>query len=67
LAHLIERLFGHAATAAGMIMGASTDFKSPLREQPEPLAIRMHERMEQALKDRQARVVKNSRKGALAW
>jgi hypothetical protein len=67
LAHLIERLFGHAATAAGTIMGASTDIKSPLREQPEPLAIRMHERMEQALNDRQARAIKDSRKGALVW
>lgn len=67
LAHLIERLFGHAASAAGRIMAAATDPDLPLSESPEPLAIKMHERMEQALKEKRARLAKVTSRGALAW
>ncbi len=67
LAHIIERLFGHAATATGRIMGAPTDPKVPLCKRLEPLAIRMHDRIEQALKDKQARMVKTGSKGTLVW
>lgn len=66
-AHLIERLFGHAASAAGQIIGAPTDPERPLTNGPEVLAIRMHDRMQQALQERQARVGKIRKKGALAW
>jgi hypothetical protein len=55
LAHLIERLFGHVAGTAGRLMAAATDPDLPLSESPEPLAIKMHERIEQALKEKHAR------------
>lgn len=64
LAHLVERLFGHAATAAGGVIGASTDPSVPLVDPLLPLAVKMHERIEQALKDKRAGA---KVKGALAW
>jgi|GEM_PF-3546149 len=67
LAHLIERLFGHAASAAGWVMSAPLTPDAPLNEKPEPLAIKMHVRMEQALQNKRAPMASSTRKGALAW
>lgn len=67
LAHLIERLFGHAAGADGRVMAAVIDPYILLSESPEPLAIKMHERMEQALKDKRVRLTQTGKRGALAW
>ncbi|KUH32749.1 rhamnan synthesis F family protein [Escherichia coli] len=67
LAHLIERLFGHAASAAGRIMSAPVDLNVPLIENPQTLNIKMHERMLQALEEKASSSNELRKRGALAW
>ena len=67
LAHLVERLFGHAAlTRGGVILGAPVDPTEPLITDLQPLAVTIHEHMEAALAAKQA-AHKTRARGALAW
>jgi hypothetical protein len=67
LAHDVERLFGHAALAAGgVIVGAPVDPAKPLITEVQPLAVTIHEHLEAALAAKQA-ARKTRRLEALAW
>ncbi|MDE8669143.1 rhamnan synthesis F family protein [Pseudarthrobacter sp. H3Y2-7] len=67
LAHLVERLFGHAALAdGGVIIGAPVDPAEPLVTDLQPLAVTIHEHMEAALAAKLA-ARKARARGALAW
>ncbi|WP_449373259.1 rhamnan synthesis F family protein [Arthrobacter psychrolactophilus] len=67
LAHLVERLFGHAAMAdGGVILGAPVDPAEPLITDLRPLAVTIHEHMEAGLEEKQM-ARKARAKGALAW
>ncbi|WP_346959996.1 rhamnan synthesis F family protein [uncultured Arthrobacter sp.] len=67
LAHLVERLFGHAALAdGGAILGAPVDPTEPLVGDLKPLAVTIHEHMEAALAAKRAATKTRSRE-ALAW
>lgn len=50
LAHLIERMFGHAALSSGKIMTAPVDPMVHLCMQPKPHNIKIHDHIELALK-----------------
>lgn len=71
LAHLVERMFGHAALADdGVILGAPVDPTEPLIADLQPLAVTIHEHMEAALAAKQAAKLAARRtraRGALAW
>ena len=67
LAHLVERLFGHAAlTDGGVILGAPVDPTEPLVTDLQPPAATIHEHLEAALAAKQAARKARSRE-ALAW
>ncbi|MDO2935982.1 rhamnan synthesis F family protein [Paeniglutamicibacter sulfureus] len=67
LAHLVERMFGHAALAdGGVILGAPVDPTEPLITDLQPLAVTIHEHMEAALAAKQT-ALKARSVGALAW
>jgi hypothetical protein len=67
LAHLVERMFGHAALAdGGVILGAPVDPAAPLVAELQPLAVTIHEHMEAARAAKQA-APKAHERGALAW
>lgn len=67
LIHVVERLFGHAALAdGGVILGAPVDPAEPLVTGLQPLAVTIHEHMEDALAAKQA-ARKARAGGALAW
>ncbi|HAS09972.1 MAG TPA: hypothetical protein DCS55_05535, partial [Acidimicrobiaceae bacterium] len=67
LAHLVERLFGHAALAdGGVILGAPVDPAEPLITDFQPLAVTIHEHMEAALAAKHA-ARKTRAREALAW
>jgi hypothetical protein len=71
LAHLVERLFGHAALAdGGVILGAPVDPAEPLITDLQPLAVTIHEHMEAALAAKQSakQAARKTRAlEALAW
>lgn len=67
LAHLVERMFGHAVISRGSkIAGAPVDPEAALDFDPKPLKVRIHDYIEQSLKERRERQ-KSKPAGALAW
>ncbi|AWI86758.1 hypothetical protein CEW88_23640 (plasmid) [Alloyangia pacifica] len=68
LAHVVERLFGHAAEVAGKPLGAPIDPEAPLNHAPQPLAVKMHDRIEQALREQQeTQIAQAKSRDALTW
>ncbi|WP_322996595.1 rhamnan synthesis F family protein [Castellaniella sp.] len=66
LAHLVERMFGHAAGASGhLVMGAPIDTQSPLTVDLTPNSQRIHDYMEGAMAKINER--KREKIGALTW